>query len=82
MSGRSERTASLPEPVDIEDDGDGNKGAVFDVPFVGKVTVWPGVIEVQLLNFTGGVWDATPDQVVDAGRHLLAAAEWMRKEQQ
>lgn len=64
-------------PVSFEEDGD-EKGAVFEVPFIGRVTVWRGVIEVD--DYAAGTWDATPEGVEHAARHLLAAAEWMRKE--
>jgi len=52
-----------------------------DVPFVGRVTVWPDFIDINTFGVAPASrsWDATPDEVEAVGRQFLAAAEWMRK---
>lgn len=61
-------------PVDFEDDG-AVRGAIFDVPFIGEVTVWPDVLEVH----GAAHQQVSPEDLEDAARHLMAAAAWMRK---
>lgn len=62
-------------PVDYEDDG-AVRGAIFDVRFFGRIIVWPEVVEVNDLLMS---FDANPEDLEDAARHLMAAAAWMRE---
>lgn len=61
-------------PVDVEEDGT-VRGAIFDVPLIGEVTVWPDVFEVH----GAAHQQVSPDDLEDAARHLMAAAAWMRE---
>lgn len=62
-------------PVDFEEDG-AVRGAIFDVPLIGEVTVWPDVFELH----DAAHQQVSPEDLEDAARHLMAAAAWMRKE--